>query len=177
MERGEQHVLRGRVAQNNLRGLDQIRGREVRPLPQRLLISVIDKGRAAAGGIRAVDVAPAITDQITLRQLDPVRGSGAEEQAGLWLPAIARLAEFTSRMETNLDAIERGQRRAQLRMHGFDGGTALRSAPHIGLVCDDNQEKACILQDRAGLLHTIVKRKLVYALRRIRVSLPQDGPV
>src|SRR5437588_4374712 len=149
----------------------------MRLLPQRFLIPVIDKDRAAAGRMRAIHIAPAITDQITLRELDPVRGSSAEEQAGFGFPAIARLPEFTSRVETNLDAVERGQRRAQLRMHGFDGGTALSSAPHIGLVRDDNKEKACILQDRAGFLHAIIKRKLIHALRRIRVPLSHDGPV
>src|SRR5437016_8928129 len=111
-ERGRQLDLRGRVAQNNPRRVAQIHGREMRPLSQRFLIPVIDKDRAAAGRMRAIHIAPAITDQITLRQLDPVRGSGAEKHTGFWLPAIARLPEFTSRMETNLDAVERGQRRA-----------------------------------------------------------------
>ena len=138
---------------------------------------MIDEDRAAAGGICAINVPPAIAHEITLRQIDLMRGGGAQKHAGSWLPAITRFTEFTSRVETNLDGVERWDSVAQLRMHRFDGGTALSSAPYIGLVRDDNEEKACILQHRAGFRHAIVKRKLIQALGRIRTPFSHDGPV
>jgi len=138
---------------------------------------MIDEDRAAAGGICAINVPPAIAHEVTLRQIDLASGGGAQEHAGFWLPAITRFTEFTSRVETNLDTVEQWQRCAQLRMHGFDGGTALSSAPYIGLVRDDNEEKACILQHRAGVRHALVERKLIHALRRTRTPFSHDGPV
>ncbi len=149
----------------------------MRPLPKRFVIPVIDEDRATAGGMRTIDIAPAIADQVTFREIDLVRGGGAEEHAGLWFPAIAWRTEFTSRVETNLDAVERWQRRAQLRVHGFDRCLDLSSATYIGLVRDDDKKKARLLQPRAGFRHAIIEHKLIQTLRRIRTPFTHNWPI
>ena len=49
-------------------------------------------------------------------------------------------------METNLDAIEGRDLRAQLGVHRFDRFPVLRAAPNVWLIRDHDQKKSGVLQ-------------------------------
>ena len=56
-------------------------------------------------------------------------------------------------------------------MHPLNLGTTLGAAPDIGLICDDDQEKAGRAQPRATVDHIIKQREVSCARRRIRTAV------
>lgn len=110
-------------------------------LSQRFAVIAIDKDRAATGGVRAIDVAPAIADQKAAGEIDAVSLRRAQQHAGLRFSAIARIAMTCPGMKTNFDSVQRGHSRAQRGVHRFDRLTILRSATNVRLVRHDDQKK------------------------------------
>jgi hypothetical protein len=78
---------------------------------QRFAITAIDEDRAAAGGVRAIYIAPSVANEEAAFQIDAVIGGRAQQHARLWFSAIARIAMTTPGMKTNFDSVERGYRR------------------------------------------------------------------
>ena len=146
-------------------------------LAQRLAVAVVDKDGAAASGFRAVDVPPPIADEKTPFQVDVVAAGGAQEHAGLRLPAIARLAVSRARMVTNFDPIQLRHRSPQLLVHGLNDFARLGSASNVRLITDDNHYKAGRFQLPAPFGDTGIKLELLDARRRQRTSIPHYGPV
>lgn len=120
---------------------------------------MIDENRAATGGACAIDVAPAIADQVAAFQIDAVRGSGMQQHAGFWFSAVARFAVAGASVKANFDSIERGEIRPQFGVHRFDRFAALRAAPYVRLIRDHNQKKSGILQLLAAFGYAGIKLK------------------
>ena len=138
---------------------------------QFLAIAVIDENRAATGGVRAIDVAPAIAHKEAALQVDVVSSSGAKEQAGLWFPAIARFTPACAGMETNLDAIQNDESLAEFGVNCLDCLPALRSAPNVRLIRDHDEKESRVLQLPAPVHDVRIKLELVEIRRRKREAI------
>lgn len=103
---------------------------------------MVDEDRAAAGAVSAINIAPAIANQEAFVQLDIQSCRRAPKHPRLWFPAFARLAMSSTRVKTNFDSIQRGNRRAQYFVHRLDGFAALGSPADIRLVRYHDQKKA-----------------------------------
>src|SRR5436190_11886821 len=95
---------------------------------------MIDKDSPTAGGMRAIDVAPAIADDKSSFQIDVPGGGGAKEHPGPGFPAIAGFPMARSRVVTDFNGIDRRHGGAKHPVDGVDGFPALSSATDIGLV-------------------------------------------
>ena len=106
---------------------------------------MIDKNGAAAGGMSAIDIPPAIANEEAFPQVDRVSRRRAQKHAGFWFSAIAWFAMSGASVETNLDAVEKRDGGAQFGVHRFDGRARLRSTPDIGLVSHDHEKEPGLL--------------------------------
>ena len=100
-----QVVLRNRV-QDDSDSLAKTRNRELRQLSQFFPVAMIDKNRAAAGRMGAIDITPPVADEETSLQIDLVRRRRAQQHAGSWFPTIAWVAVGVAGMKTNFDTVE-----------------------------------------------------------------------
>jgi hypothetical protein len=162
---------------------------KIRLLAQRLAIPVIDEKGAAASRLRAIDVAPAIADEEAALQVEVVNGSGAQQHAGLWFPAITRITMARPGVITDFDVVDARNVFAQLGVHCFDGFAALRSAAYVRLVGDDDQKKSGFLQLPAAFDGVGIKLELAEVRRRKgetianyraienAVAIEKDGPL
>jgi hypothetical protein len=150
---------------------------EVRFLAQWLVIAVIDKNGHAPGGMRAINVPPAIADEKAALQVNVMAGGGAKQQPGLRFPAIARFATTRAGVITNLDRIQRGNRSSELFVDGFNDFPGLSSAPNVRLICDYDQKKAGRFQLRTPIGDARIKLELVKTRGRKGTSIAHDGPV
>ena len=142
-------------------------GRFAQPFP----ITVIDENRAATGGVRAIDVAPAIAHKEAALQVDVVSSSGAKQHTGLWFPAIAWFTLAGAGVETDLDAIERGECLTEFGMDRLDCLPALRSAPNVRLIGDHDEKESRVLQLPAPVHDVRIKLELVEIRRRKREAI------
>jgi len=150
---------------------------ELRLLAQRLAITVIDEDRAATGGVRAINVAPAIANEEAVLQIDIVLRRGAEQHPWLRFPAIAGIVVAFTGVIANFDRIERRNGGPQFFVHRFDHFANLGTAPDIRLIADDNQEKAGRFQFRASLSDAGIKFELLDVRRRKGKTIADHGPV
>ena len=132
---------------------------------------MIDKDSAAPGGVRAIDVAPAIADEKAALQIDAALGRCPQEHSGLRFPALARIAMARAGVITDLDRIERRNRGAKLRMHRFHGGPALSSATNIRLIADDDEGKPSGFQLSTSLGCSGIQFELLNGRRRKRKAV------
>jgi hypothetical protein len=127
---------------------------------------MVDENRAATGGMRAIDITPAIANQEAALQVDAMAGSGLQQHSRFRFPASARLAPPAAGVKTNFDPIKRGHSIAQRTMHRLNGFPALGPATDVRLVCDYDEKKSCVLQSLAPFGSVRVKNKLVRASGR-----------
>jgi hypothetical protein len=133
---------------------------------QSLAIAVIDENRAATGGVRAIDVAPAIAHKEAALQVDVMGSSGAKQHTGLWFPAITWFTLAGAAVETDLDAIERGECLTEFGMDRLDCLSALRSAPNVRLIRDHDEKKSRVLQLSAPIHDVRIKLEFAEIRRR-----------
>jgi hypothetical protein len=107
------------VLQNNGDRFAKCGDGKLRVFAQPLAVPVIDENGAATGGVRAIDVAPAVADEEAAFQIDVVSSSSPQQHPGLWFSAVARFAVAAAGVETNLDSVERGEIRAQPGVYRF----------------------------------------------------------
>ena len=124
----------------------------IRRLAQRFVVGVIDQHGGAAGGVTAIDVAPAVAHHEALREVNAQLLRGALQHPGLRLATIA-IGRAFARMITNLHAIQ-GQLTAHVRVERFDEGLRNRAAPDIGLIGGDDEEESGVLQLSTSLSHS-----------------------
>ena len=110
--------------------------------------------------MRAIHVAPSIADEETSLQVDPVRRGRAQKHARFWFPAIAWVAVRAAGVKTNFDPVEAGKIGPQPGVHGVNRFPQLRSASHVGLVSDNDEKKAGLLELRATFRRVRIKLKL-----------------
>src|ERR1017187_7034627 len=99
------------MSENYVRSLGQIASGKIRFLLQLLGIAAINENSFAAGGMAAINVAPAIADHPASREVNVQLARGAAQHAGLGLAAIA-IRRALAGMKTNFHAVNR-----QLRQH------------------------------------------------------------
>ena len=155
----------------------QIRNDKLGLFSQGLAITVIDENGAAAGGMSAINIPPAIANQEAFLQVDLQCCGRAQKHAGLWFPAFAWFAITGAGVITDFDRIERGNGRAQSGVHRLDDLAALRSAAHIGLVRDDNKKKAGFFQPRARIDRIGIKLEFFNSCGRKRKAVAKHGPI
>ena len=138
---------------------------------------MIDKDRATAGGVGTIDVAPAITDEKTLAQVDPMRRGRALEHSGRRLSAITWIAMSRTAVKTDFNPIERRKDGPELHVHCFNYLARLRPAAHIRLVRHHDKEEPGIPELLATLDHVRIQLEIVEPCRWIGKSVPDHGPV
>lgn len=109
-------------------------------------VTVVDENGLAAGGVAAIDVAPAIADHEAGSEVDVAFGGGAEEHAGR---GLAEVGGGVAGVPGDFDAVER-KFAEQESVHGFDGFAGLGAAADVGLIGGDDEEKAVLAQQAAG---------------------------
>ena len=169
-----QVVLRGRV-QDRRHGFAKSGDGEFRLLAQRLAITVIDENGAATGGVRAIDVAPAVTDHPARGKIDVESRRGALKHARLGLAALTRLAMLCTRVKTNFKTIEDWDQFRQPLINGLNKLACLFSPPDVGLVGDDDEEESSLLELIAARDDIGRKLQLFRRVRRKGRSISDNG--
>lgn len=145
----------------------------VRPGAQGFGVGVVDEHGLAAGGVAAVDIAPAIADHVAGGEFDPAFRGGAEEHAG---GGLAEFRGLVAGVPGDFDAVE-GQFAEEESVHGFHGFTGLSAAADIGLVGGDNEKKAVFAQEAAGFGDAGEDIEFGERLRRKRLAVAHFGAV
>lgn len=138
---------------------------------------MLDENRAAAGGVRAIDISPAVTNEKTALQIDRVFGCGVEQHAGLRFPAVARIAMFAPGVVTDFNRVQGRHGGAQFRVHRFDRFPGLGSSTDIRLIGHHNQNKARLFKLRASFRGLGINVELLDPRRRKRKSVTHHRPI
>src|SRR4051812_23043844 len=135
---------------------------------------MIDKDRAATGGVRAIDVLPAIADHPARGELDVEGRRGALKHARLGLAALTRLAMLRTRVKTNFKTIKDWDQFRQPLINGLNKIACLFSPPDVGLVGDDDKAESSLLEPLAA--RDGIRRKLqrFRRVRRIGLSISDN---
>jgi len=116
-------------------------------LPEILAISPVDKDGSATRGMAAIDITPAIADQVGFRKVEIKFGGGPKKHARRRLVAARALG---GRVVADFDAIER-KRGDHVRVHLLDDIQTLGAAAYVGLVGGDNQQEAGGFEQATGV--------------------------
>jgi len=127
--------------------------------------------------VSAINIAPAIANEEALLQVDIQSCGRAQNHAGRWLPAFARLAVSGAGVKTNFDRIEGRNGRAQLRVHRLDDLAGLSSAAHIRLIRDNHEKKTGRFQSGARRGRVRVKLELINMSGRKRTAVADHWPI
>lgn len=116
-----------------------------------LIVAEVDKDGAATRRVSAIDVAPAVTNHPTTRQID-AKLTGRIEQH-----ARKRLASWvggrtSASVVASLDMVDGGYELDQVSMEPLHYALLLSASANVRLVGGDNQQEASGLQPGAAIL-------------------------
>src|SRR5882757_6779032 len=135
---------------------------------RRLSVGTIDEDGPASYGDAGFDIAAAIADHVAARQIDVEFGGAGQQHTGPWLPAIAAIVVV---MEANHEAINRGDFARNQVIDAFDGFLRCRTACHIGLIGDHDQDEAAVFQALELLAQPRIDFDILDPGRRIGLAL------
>src|SRR5471032_3441421 len=102
-----------------------------------LAVSTIDQHRAAPGRRAGVDIAPAIADQETAAEVDPMALRPLDQQPRFWLTAPAAIRVIVPADKETVHA----QRGANRDVDGFHGRALRGAARDVRLVGHRSEER------------------------------------
>lgn len=137
-------------------------------MTKRFGVITIDKHGSAAGGVAAINIAPAIANQKTLGQIDIERFRGAQDHPRLGLAAVARIRPLSTGVPAYFYARNLWQGIQHFPMDRIHSSPCLRPARDIRLVCYDDEEVAGRFEAGAASRHFFVKLKVFSLRRRVR---------
>ena len=94
------------MAENSGHGIVEIRNGKIGRFAQSFFVTALDENRATTCGARAIDIAPAITDDITPFRINAQLSSRAEDKTRSRLATIARLSVTLAGVIANLDTVK-----------------------------------------------------------------------
>jgi hypothetical protein len=159
------------MGKDNSNCCGKVFGDEIGLLTQRFVIAVVEENCAAAGGVTAVNIPPAIPHHPTAGEIEAELSCRREQHGRFWFPAIAGLAVVCAAMITHLDQVDLRDECVEPVMHRFDHGLRLGAASHIRLVGGEDQDETRILQPRTALAHSREQNESLHGEGRIRFPL------
>lgn len=138
---------------------------------------MLDENGAAPGGVRAINIAPAIADEKAPLQIDPPRASRPKQHSRLWFPAIAGIAVPFAGVITNFDRVQGPNCCPQFFVHRFNDLPSLSAAADVWLICNDDQKETGRLQLPATVRGVRVNLEFVQFRRGKGETIADHGRV
>src|SRR3981189_3708747 len=110
---------------------------------RRFSVGAIDEDGPAARGDACLDIAAAVANHVAVRQINVEFRGASQQHSRPGFPAIAAIIVV---VEANDEAIDRRNFTRDQAIDAFDRFPGRRSACHVGLVRDHDQDEAAILQ-------------------------------
>src|SRR6202171_1133257 len=136
---------------------------------RRFSVRTIDEDGSATRGDACLNVAAAVAHHVAARQINVEFGGAGQQHSRPGFPAIAAV---TVVVEANHETINRRNFTRDQDIDAFDGFPGRRSACHVGLVRDHNQDEAAILQTLKLLAQPGIDFDILDPRRRVRFTLP-----
>jgi hypothetical protein len=159
-----------RFQQNRIHRCRKVFHRDIGLLPKGLGVAVIDEDRPATGGMRAIDILPAIANLETGSEIDVERGGGAADHSGRRLSAITRLAVFRAGVKADLEPIENANDAREPLVDRFDHRARLLATADVRLIGYHDKKEPGLFQPRTAVRHVLEDLEFVCRIWRVRFS-------
>src|SRR4249919_1031473 len=157
--------------QNDVSRFNKRRNHEIRLCRAPVAIVEIDEDALASCRFGGFHVAPTITDHDTAAAVKIHPLSRSQKHAGLGFSAVAVVG---TGVITRLDGIERNGV-AQPSVHFLNHRSFHQAVAYIGLICDDHEAVACILEALRALCGTRINAEFTERAWGIRSSIAEFG--
>src|SRR6266851_3983396 len=131
-------------------------------------VRTIDEDGSATRGDAGLNVAAAVANHVAARQINVEFGGAGQQHSWPGFPAIAAVVVV---VEANDEAINRRNFTRDQAIDAFDRFPGGRSACHVGLVRDHDQDEAAILETLELLAQPGIDLDIHHPRRRVRLAL------